>query len=52
MILKLAFLLSIPLAFVAPQLAIAFWLVGSILGGVVLSRFLPAPPPEWTDSRS
>ena len=46
------FLLSIPLAFVAPQLAIAFWLVGSILVGVLLSRFLTAPPPEWTDSRS
>ena len=39
------FLTSIPLAFVAPALAVLWWLVGSILAGFALSR-VHAPPPE------
>lgn len=40
------FLLSIPLAFVATWLAIGFWVVASIVAGVVLTRTLTAPPPQ------
>lgn len=39
------FLLSIPLAFLSPVLAMAFWVVGSMAVGFALSRILTAPPP-------
>jgi uncharacterized membrane protein len=40
------FLISIGIAFwIAPWLAIGFWLVGAIAAGILVSRFLPATPP-------
>jgi uncharacterized membrane protein len=41
------FLVSIPLAFVAPWLAVAFWVVASVVVGMVLSRVLTARPSEY-----
>jgi uncharacterized membrane protein len=40
------FLCSIPLAFLSPVLAMAFWVVGSVAVGFVLGRILTAAPPE------
>ncbi len=40
------FLVSIPMAFVSPVLAIGFWVVGSVLVGAVFSKVLTAQPPS------
>lgn len=40
------FLLSIPIAFVSPILAIAFWVVASVATGLVLGRVFTADPPQ------
>ena len=44
------FLSSIPLAFVNTTLAMMWWLGGSILFGLVLSRFHADPPPDPEDA--
>lgn len=44
------FLLSIPLAFISSWLAVAFWLVASVLAGFILSKVATAPPPQVESS--